>query len=64
MDNKNVNVHCPGFLTLLGIAFIVLKLCKVITWSWIWVLAPFWIGAALYVFLLIVALLIAFITKN
>lgn len=26
------------------IVFIVLKLCKVITWSWIWVLSPFWIG--------------------
>lgn len=23
--------------------FIVLKLCNLITWSWIWVLSPFWI---------------------
>jgi len=29
--------------TLLGVAFIVLKLCHVINWSWWWVLAPFWI---------------------
>ena len=30
-------------VSLLGIAFIVLKLTGSITWSWWWVLAPFWI---------------------
>lgn len=29
-----------GFLGLLTIAFIVLKLCAVIDWSWWWVLSP------------------------
>lgn len=28
---------------LLGVAFIVLRLVGVIHWSWLWVLAPFWI---------------------
>jgi hypothetical protein len=32
-----------GFTGLLTIAFIVLKLCGVITWSWVWVLSPMWI---------------------
>jgi hypothetical protein len=31
---------------LLGVAFIVLKLCKVIDWSWWLVTAPFWGGLA------------------
>lgn len=31
-----------GFFGLLGIAFIVLKLCNVINWSWWWILAPLW----------------------
>lgn len=31
------------FSDLLAIAFIVLKLTKVIDWSWWWVLAPVWI---------------------
>jgi len=31
-----------GFLGLLGMAFIVLRLCGVIDWSWWWVLAPLW----------------------
>lgn len=28
------------FIGLLQISFIVLKLCKIINWSWIWVLSP------------------------
>jgi hypothetical protein len=35
-----------GFAGLLGIAFIVLKLCHVIDWHWGWVLAPIWIPVA------------------
>jgi cell division protein FtsW (lipid II flippase) len=38
------------FTTLLLIAFIVLKLCKVIDWSWWWVLSPAWIPLALAIF--------------
>ena len=33
-----------GFIGVLQVAFIVLKLCKVIDWGWIWVLAPAWIN--------------------
>ena len=29
-----------GFFGLLTIVFIVLKLCKIIDWSWWWVLSP------------------------
>ena len=32
-----------GFCDILGIVFIVLKICGVITWSWVWVLSPIWI---------------------
>jgi MFS family permease len=31
----------------LAVLFVALKLCHVISWSWLWVLAPFWIPAAL-----------------
>jgi hypothetical protein len=36
MDNKNNNTVSDGVgvCGLLGVAFIVLKLCKVINWSW------------------------------
>jgi uncharacterized membrane protein YdbT with pleckstrin-like domain len=32
-----------GIGALLGVLFIGLKLGKVIDWSWLWVLSPFWI---------------------
>lgn len=35
-----------GLPALLGLLFIALKLTGFIAWSWVWVLAPFWIGAA------------------
>ena len=36
-----------GIPVLLTVAFVVLKLCKVISWSWWWVLSPTWIYVAL-----------------
>lgn len=36
-------------VSLLTIAFVVLKLCKVIDWSWWWVLSPLWIIFALII---------------
>jgi len=36
-----------GICGLLGVAFVVLKLCHVINWSWWWVTAPFWIPIAI-----------------
>lgn len=47
-----------GFLGLLAIVFITLKLTNYITWSWWWVLVPLWGGFALVlVFLLVVFIL-------
>ena len=48
MINQNavsVNVG-PGFLGILGLIFITLKLTDYIDWSWWWVLAPIWIPFA------------------
>lgn len=47
-----------GFIGLLTIVFIVLKLCKVITWSWLWVLSPIWISLILTVLVIVIAALI------
>lgn len=32
------------FIFILQLIFITLKLTKVISWSWLWVLAPIWIS--------------------
>ena len=47
-----------GFTGLLTIAFIVLKLCKVIEWSWLWVLSPLWISAILAIILLVIYIIL------
>lgn len=49
---------------LLGIVFIILKLCNVIAWSWVWVLAPFWVSFALAFIIIILAVMIKFIKKK
>ena len=48
-----------GFTNALQITFIVLKLCKVIDWSWWLVLAPTWISLCLAVLIIAVAFIIA-----
>lgn len=50
-----------GFVGLLTIAFIVLKLTKVIAWSWVWVIAPIWITALVTIFILAIIVLVAVI---
>ena len=49
--NDRRNNRGVGFFGLLGIAFIILKLLKVITWSWAWVLSPIWIPTIIGVIL-------------
>lgn len=60
MDNNNrvASGGGIGFAGALTIVFIVLKLCKVINWSWVWVLSPLWISAALGILLLVIFVII------
>lgn len=53
-----------GFLGLLTIVFIVLKLTKLITWSWWWVLSPIWIPLAIALFVAVIYFGIAIIKKK
>lgn len=52
-----------SFASLLAVAFIVLKLTGVVAWSWVWVLAPLWIGILVALGMLGVALLIKILSK-
>lgn len=68
MKNNNVNVSSSssrgiGFVGLLTIVFIVLKLLGKITWSWWWVLSPLWISAGL-AFLVLLGILIWVLAVN
>lgn len=56
--NKNVNIRLGGgFFTTLGLVFIVLKLLDIITWSWLWVLSPFWIPFVIGIILVILSII-------
>ncbi|UNT97135.1 hypothetical protein [Allobaculum mucilyticum] len=58
--NDNNASRGIGFFGLLTIVLIALKLCKVISWSWWWVLAPVWIN---FLLLVLVALVIVLGSK-
>jgi hypothetical protein len=52
-----------GFIGLLTLLFIGLKLTGYITWSWVWVLSPIWISLGLGIIFLILFLVIMRIAK-
>lgn len=54
-EKKTSGITFTGLLT---IAFIVLKLCGVIAWSWWWVLAPFWGSIGIAVICVTLALIV------
>lgn len=60
-ESKSTSSGGIGFTGLLTIVFIVLKLTKVIAWSWLWVLSPIWISALIVIALLALTLTLAVI---
>lgn len=58
---SNSSSNGIGFLGLLTILFIGLKLTKFIDWSWWWVLSPMWISAVIAIVALIILIIIAFL---
>ena len=53
MENRNTSSGGIGFVGMLTIAFIVLKMCNVIDWSWWWVLSPIWISTIILLFIIV-----------
>ena len=57
MKNQNNSMKPSGgigFVGVLTIAFIVLKLLGKITWSWWWVLSPIWISTIIVILCLLI----------
>lgn len=52
-NNSSSSSSGIGFLGLLQIAFIVLKLCKVIKWSWWLIFIPAYVSVLWFVILLV-----------
>lgn len=61
-NNNGVTYTGIGVTGLLGVAFVVLKLCGIINWSWWWVTIPFWgpiVIALLIVLIAAISLVVA-----
>ena len=56
--NKTIIGGNMTIASLLQIIFIVLKLCKVITWNWVFVLMPLIVVGGIALILLLIALII------
>lgn len=64
-ESKNVSVKGGvSTLGLLQVAFIVLKLCKVIDWKWAAVLIPLWIELGIVTLFLIIFAVIAIMGRS
>lgn len=67
MNQETNNYYKEGGVTLLGLlqlTFIVLKLCGVISWAWVYVLLPAIISTGFGILMLIVALIIFLIVNK
>lgn len=61
---KSTGLSCLGVV---GVIFVVLKLLAVppvASWSWFWVLCPFWIGLALDIVLVLLGLILVWLSSR
>lgn len=59
MSNTSSSSGGIGFVGLLTILFIGLKLTHYIDWSWWWVLSPIWISIAIVLLIIAIIFMIA-----
>lgn len=62
---ERVEVKFPVFpiALMLSVMFMVMKMCGVIDWDWIWVFAPLWVILAGYLSVWLIGLVIVIIYK-
>ena len=56
-----------GCLGVVGVVFIILKVLEIqpiASWSWLWVLCPFWIGLALKLVLILFGLILIWLSSR
>lgn len=51
--SREINTGGASAIELLGVAFVVLKLCGVIDWSWWWVTAPMWMPLTILILFIV-----------
>ena len=61
-SERQVSSGGIGFVGVLTILFIALKLSKHLDWSWVWVLSPLWISVAATLAIAVLFVLAAFLS--
>jgi hypothetical protein len=64
MSNSTKNTVQFPILGILGLIFITLKLTGHITWSWLWVLSPFWIPIGILILIAIIVFIVAMFSNK
>ncbi len=64
MIDKKAKREGLGFVSVLTLIFIVLKLTGLIDWSWIWVLSPVWIVGLFFIIVFAIILIVGKIKKG
>jgi membrane protein YdbS with pleckstrin-like domain len=67
MTKRSVKSKGIGCFTVVGIIFIVLKLLEiqpVASWSWLWVLSPFWIALAVDIVLVLLGIFLIWLSHR
>ena len=66
MSNQNTSSNSSGigFVGLLTIVFITLKLTNFIDWSWWWVLSPIWISLSFGLMIAVLAIIYVLLFKK
>ena len=59
--NETTSSGGIGFVGVLTLLFIALKLLNKISWSWWWVLSPMWISVCVVLFIIVIVIIIGFI---
>ena len=57
MKDNNVTIDSLNFFECLALVFIALRLAGLITWPWVWVLAPLWLPVCLFILIACVVVL-------
>lgn len=65
MQTENKAIGCGAMIiNILQVIFVILKLCRVINWSWLVVLIPLWIQLGVWVIVGITWTIIAYKAKH
>jgi hypothetical protein len=64
MKQENHNTNNINYMHILTIVFIVLKLCGVIGWNWIYVILPSIISITLTIIIIIITIIVLVVTNK